>query len=190
MYLQRNRGTYVTFNTLMQYAEGDLFSRFDADDVMLEGCLAEHMEVLNTGADLCSAWSVYTDERLQPTSSILAHPKYRPEGGIRRDPTDGQFVAKRQIWQRLGAFRPWPCGADTDFVIRARAAGFSVVTVEKPLYFRRTHASSLTTDPATNFESDTRLKLRELTIGYREEYKSGVRPVRVDVEIELDHIRV
>lgn len=187
VYLRRNRGTYVTFNTLMHYAEGDLIARFDADDVMLDGYLVEHIDALRGGADLSMSWSVYTDEHLRPTSIVPALPDYRPECGMRRKGTDGQFVAKRRIWQRLGAFRPWPGGADTEFVIRAQAAGFNVIVLEKFLYLRRTHATSLTAHPATNYESTERMQLQQLTIAYRDEYSSGIRSVNVDVEIEPDH---
>lgn len=188
VYLRRNRGTYVTFNTLMQYAEGDLIARFDADDVMLDGYLGEHINVLCGGADLSMSWSVFTDEHLRPTSIIPALPHYRPKGGKRRMGSDGQFVAKRRVWQRLGAFRPWPCGADTEFLIRARAAGFNIAVLKKFLYLRRTHATSLTTNSATNYESTARMQLRHLTIDYHKEYLSGFRPVMVEAEIESDHI--
>jgi len=143
---------------------------------------------LHSGADLSMSWSVYTDEHLRPTSIVPALPDYRPEGGMRRKGTDGQFVAKRHLWQRLGAFRPWPCGADTEFVIRAQAAGFHIVVLEKFLYLRRTHATSLTTHPATNYESTERMQLQQLTIAYRDEYSAGLRLINVDPEIEPDHI--
>ncbi len=188
VYLQRNRGTYVTFNTLMQYAMGDLIARFDADDVMKQDYLAAHITALQDGADLSMSWSIYTDEHLQPTSIVPALPDYRPENGERRKGTDGQFVAKRAVWQRLGGFRPWPCTADSEFVIRAEAAGFHTVVLEEFLYLRRTHAKSLTTDPATNYQSDTRARMRDLTLAYREEYLSGLRSVEVIPEIEPEHV--
>ena len=186
--LLRNRGTYVTFNTLMHYAGGDVIARFDADDVMLETYLSEQLDALQAGADLSMSWSIYTDENLRPTSVIPALPDYRPPNGERRKGTDGQFVAKRAVWERLGAFRPWPCTADTEFVIRAQAAGFRTTVLEKFLYLRRTHATSLTTDPATNYDSDTRTRLAELTIAYREDYRAGLRPVEVELEIEPQHV--
>lgn len=190
VHLRRNRGTYVTFNTLMQYAQGDLIARFDADDVMRDGYLAAHIDALQTGADLSMSWSIYTDEQLRPTSVVPALPDYRPENGERRMGTDGQFVAKRAVWQRLGGFRPWPCTADSEFVIRAQAAGFRTLVLEDFLYLRRTHARSLTTDPATNYQSDTRSRMRDLTLAYRDEYLSGRRPVEVEAEIEPEHVLV
>lgn len=190
VYLRRNRGTYVTFNTLMRYADGDLIARFDADDVMRDGYLAAHIDALQNGADLSMSWSIYTDEHLRPTSVVPALPDYRPENGERRMGADGQFVAKRAVWDRLGGFRPWPCTADSEFVIRAQAAGFRTVVLEQFLYLRRTHAGSLTTRPATNYRSDTRARMRELTLAYRDEYRAGLRPVDVVPEFEPDHVRL
>ncbi len=190
VHLRRNRGTYVTFNTLMRYADGDLIARFDADDVMCDGYLAAHIEALENGADLSMSWSIYTDEHLRPTSVVPALPDYRPENGERRMGTDGQFVARRAIWQRLGGFRPWRCTADSEFVIRAQAAGFRTVVLEQFLYLRRTHARSLTTDPATNYQSDTRTRMRDLTLAYRDEYQAGLRPIDVLPECEPDHVLI
>ncbi|WP_083901441.1 glycosyltransferase family A protein [Azospirillum sp. B4] len=184
VHLRRNRGTYVTFNTLMQYAEGDLIARFDADDVMLDGYLRRHIEAQEEGADLTFSWSVYTDEDLRPTSSIPALPDYRPESGHLRKGSHGQFVAKRHVWERLGGFRAWPCGADTEFLIRAEVAGFRKAVLEEFLYLRRTHRGSLTAHPETNYESNTRMRLQNLTIQYREEYKAGMRSVAVESEVE------
>ncbi|MDE1145808.1 MAG: glycosyltransferase family A protein [Azospirillaceae bacterium] len=188
VYLPRNRGTYVTFNTLMRFAEGEVIARFDADDVMLDGYLRRHIEALEAGADLSMSWSVYTDEALRPTSIVPALPDYRPEKGHRRKGTDGQFVARRHIWDRLGAFRAWPCGADTEFVIRAQAAGFATTVLEEFLYLRRTHGASLTTHPRTNYESDMRMRLQDLTIQYREDYAAGTRPVMVEAEVEASAV--
>lgn len=190
LYLRRNRGTYVTFNTLMPYAQGDLIARFDADDVMRDGYLAAHIDALQNGADLSMSWSIYTDEHLHPTCIVPALPDYRPENGERRMGTDGQFVTKRAVWQRLGGFRPWPCTADSEFVIRAQAAGFRTIVLEEFLYLRRTHSTSLTTAPATNYQSDTRARMRDLTLAYRTEYQSGTRPVDVVPETEPDHVLV
>lgn len=190
IYLRRNRGTYVTFNTLMRYADGDLIARFDADDVMRDGYLAAHIDALGNGADVSMSWSIYTDEHLRPTSIVPALPDYRPANGERRKGTDGQFVAKRAVWQRLGGFRPWRCTADSEFIIRAEAAGFRTIVLEQFLYLRRTHAGSLTTDPATNHQSDTRARMRDLTLAYREEYQAGRRPVDLVPEVEPDHVRL
>lgn len=190
VYLRRNRGTYVTFNTLMPYAEGDLIARFDADDVMRDGYLAAHIDAMHNGADLSMSWSIYTDEHLRPSSMVPALPDYRPEKGERRMGTDGQFVARRAVWERLGGFRPWRCTADSEFVIRAQAAGFRVVVLEQFLYLRRTHARSLTTDPATNYQSQTRARMRDLTLAYRDEYQAGLRSVEVIPEVEPDHVRL
>ncbi len=145
-----NHGTYVMFNTLAARARGMLISRFDADDVMRPGYLTHHIEAA-TRADIVQSWSVYTDADLTPASRVMAHEFYHPEGGLSRRPSDGQLTLRRRVWETLGAFRPWRCAADTDFLHRARACGFSVEIVEAFLYYRRTHPGALTMQPETRF---------------------------------------
>ena len=178
--LSRNYGTYVTFNTLMQYAKGELISRFDADDIMLPGFLKRQIQALQAGADMTHTWSIYTDEDLQPTSHVMAHTYYHPEGGLNRKASDGQFMIRRKLWQKLGGFRPWKCGADTEFHKRARQVGARIDLIEEFLYYRRTHPNSLTAAPATNFESPLRLRLQAEAERLVEEYRSGRLPLKIE----------
>ena len=179
IWLAQNRGTYVTFNTLMQFAQGELIARFDADDVMQPGYLAAHIAAIEAGSDMTMSWSIYTDEQLHPTSHVLAHEVYHPENGLNRRGAEGQFVIRREVWHSLGGFRPWRCGADTDFFTRVRAAGLRSSVIEQFLYLRRTHRHSLTVRPETNFKSAYRLCVQKLVKHYAQQYQAGQRRVAI-----------
>jgi len=185
--LKKNRGTYITFNTLMRLAEGELICRFDADDVMQENFLARQMEALEAGVDMTMTWSIYTDINLRATSYVLAHEVYHPENGLNRRGSEGQFIIHRQVWQRLGGFRAWRCGADTDFFKRLRYAGFQHQVIEKYLYLRRTHPGSLTAHPDSNFQSPLRLEIQKLTNQYKALYQLGQKNLKVEVEYESNY---
>jgi glycosyltransferase involved in cell wall biosynthesis len=189
-YLKNNSGTYLTFNTLMRYATGDLICRFDADDVMKPNFLSSQIQAIEQGVDMTMAWSIYTDADLNPTSYVMAHEVYHPENGLNRRGSEGQFIIKRDIWKRLGGFRAWRCGADTDFFKRLRAAGFSHTVIPEFLYFRRTHENSLTTHPYTNFKSPLRKYIQKLCADYQEQYLAGKRSVKIRPEYAKDHIRI
>ena len=184
--LPRNRGTYITFNTLMQYTTGDLICRFDADDVMQEQFFIKQIPVLESGMDMTMTWSIYTDEQLKPTDHVLAHKVNHPKGGLNRRGCEGQFTLWRHVWEALGGFRAWRCGADTDFFKRLRIAGFQYHVVEEFLYLRRTHHHSLTTDPGTNFDSPRRLRIQALTRAYEACCKEGKRSITVQPRFESD----
>jgi glycosyltransferase involved in cell wall biosynthesis len=189
-YLKKNSGTYLTFNTLMRYATGELICRFDADDVMKPGYLSTQIQTIEQGMDMTMTWSIYTDANLVPTSYVLAHEVYHPDQGLNRRGSEGQFVIRRDVWQRLGGFRAWRCGADTDFFKRLRVAGFSHTVIPEFLYFRRTHEQSLTVHPDTNFKSPFRKYIQKLTADYQEQYLAGKRSLKVRPEYVKDHVRL
>lgn len=190
IYLTKNSGTYLTFNTLMRYATGELICRFDADDVMKPGYLSSQINAIEKGADMTMTWSIYTDIHLQPTSYVMAHDVYHPDQGLNRRGSEGQFVIKREVWRRLGGFRGWRCGADTDFFKRIRAAGFVHEVVPEFLYYRRTHEQSLTVHPYTNFKSPLRKTIQQLCANYQEQYLTGKRSLKIRPEYVKDHIRL
>lgn len=185
--ISRNCGTYITFNTLMRHAEGELVCRFDADDVMRPGYLAAHIAGIESGADMVLSWSIYTDADLRPTSHVMAHSTYHPPLGLHWAGAEGQFVIRREVWQELGGFRPWRCGADTDFLARVRRAGFRIEVLADFLYLRRTHPDSLTANPRTGFKSPRRLAIQSRVRRYEREYATGLRGLRIRPKSAPDH---
>ncbi|WDE00966.1 glycosyltransferase family 2 protein [Thalassomonas actiniarum] len=188
IHLTKNQGTYVTFNTLMRYAKGELICRFDADDVMKPGYFTEQIPLLETRYDVTRTWSIYSDEALQPTSHVLAHKFYHPEGGLNRRPADGQFIARREVMETLGGFRAWRCGADTEFFKRSRIAGYRTGVVEQFLYLRRIHKNSLTAHPDTNFSSSLRLSLEKKVKDFEQQYRKGQLSLKVEAEYANAHV--
>ncbi|MBL4672698.1 MAG: glycosyltransferase [Arenicella sp.] len=174
--MAENCGTYVTFNTLMNYADGQLICRFDADDVMFSGYLQNHIRCIELGADMAMSWSIYTDSDLRPTSHVMAHSHYHPKEGLNRRSSEGQFVIKKSVWDRLGGFQPWVCAADTDFRERVMSSEGEIQVLEEFLYYRRTHPDSLTAATKTNFQSTLRKQIDAraacLASAYRERRRS------------------
>lgn len=172
-YFSQNVGTYVVFNTLMRHANGSLICRFDADDVMLDDYLVSQIEAHEKGADIIRTWFIFTDENLQPISHIIPYEVHHSPDGRSTQPSVGQLVFSRRVWEGIGGFRAWPCNADTEYFIRAKLVGFRTQVVERHLYLRRRHAASLTAHPDTNFESPLRNRLSEITRGYRAAMLNG-----------------
>jgi glycosyltransferase involved in cell wall biosynthesis len=190
IYLKYNQGTYVTFNTLMRYAKGELICRFDADDVMNPDYLSAQINAIEMGVDMTMSWSIFTDSKLKATSHVMAHEVYHPENGLNRRGSEGQFIIKRKVWQHLGGFRAWRCGADTDFFKRFLLAGFTHSVIQQFLYLRRTHENSLTAHPDTNFKSPLRLSIQKLCLEYQEQYQIGGRALKVRPECAKAYARL
>lgn len=184
----QNAGTYITFNSLLARASGELICRFDADDVMKPGYLAQQIQLLGAHADVTATWSIYTDEQLQPTSFVPAHKVRYPSSGENPKAVDGQFMVKKHVFEQLGGFQPWRIGADTDLHNRMRCAGFKHGVVEDFLYFRRTHLTSLIAHPSTNFDSPKRKAVQQLTAEYAQCYQTGERPLYVQPECHPSYV--
>ena len=156
IYSESNVGTYTMFNTLMQFARGSRICRFDADDVMRDGYVQELWSELERGVDIATSWCVFVDEHLKPTCCVPVLPDYCDPNGEFRAASEGQFMMKRQVYDRLGGFMPWQCSADTEFHLRAQGLGMKSSTVEEFLFYRRIHSESLTTHPDTHMLSTRR----------------------------------
>lgn len=188
VHIEKNHGTYITFNTLMRYATGELICRFDADDVMLPEFLFSQIPLLTSKYDITRTWSIFTDEALQPTNKVLAHEVYHPEGGLNTRPSDGQFIMKRAVINALGGFKAWRCSADTEFSKRSRIAGYQIAIVEEHLYLRRSHINSLTAHPDTNFSSALRLSMQEQIDVLEQQYLKGQLNLKISAQYAEDHV--
>ena len=153
-----NYGPYVTFNTLMDYSNGDVISRFDADDVMLPGYLKKQLQFMDyySGIQITRTWSIYTNKYFIPIKARLAGDRFTAENGKRNSGSDGQFLMRRTLWNALGSFKPWRCFADTDFLTRCRIGKFKISEINNYLYVRRVHENSLTVRKETSYNSNIR----------------------------------
>lgn len=146
-----NYGPYITFNTLMKFASGDLIARFDADDLMLPGYLFVQIYILDSfdNIGITRTWSIYTDLNNNPVSVKLPSGAYIPIDGKHRAASNGQITMKRKVWDGLGGYKPWRCSADTDFIERAIVSDIVIYEVKDFLYIRRIHDQSLTRSKET-----------------------------------------
>jgi glycosyltransferase involved in cell wall biosynthesis len=150
-----NYGPYITFNTLMRLATGDLIKQVN----ILQN--KPNIGIIRT-------WSVYTDMRCLPVAVRLANGVSTPVNGERRACSHGQLMMRREVWKRLGGYKPWRCSADTDFINRAKFSGIGMHEVQDFLYIRRIHEGSLTQNQDTGHGSSLRqayVKLMNRDIG-------------------------
>jgi glycosyltransferase involved in cell wall biosynthesis len=153
-----NYGPYITFNTLMKFATGHLIARFDADDVMLPDYLFKQIYLLDNFSNIgiTRTWSIYTDENFSPIPAKITNGNFTLKDGKRRACSDGQLVMRRDVWNALGSYKPWPCSADTDFIDRAKLINIPFYELKDFLFARRIHKQSLTQKKETGHGSPMR----------------------------------
>jgi glycosyltransferase involved in cell wall biosynthesis len=69
---------------------------------------------------------------------------------------DGVLFIKKEIFKKVGGFRDWKCGADSDILYRLKLATNNNVIRAARYFFIRQHPKQLTKRIETNFSSETR----------------------------------
>lgn len=162
--MNSNRGTYVTFNTMMLHAEGSIICRFDADDIMLDSYLKDTIELIKSGYSLL----LYENKQIDLDGNRLKG------GGC----SHGVMSFTKDLWNLNKGFQPWKCAADTDFFFRAKALkSVKCKKLKNRIYFlRRMSPGQLTAANQTRFGSPYRNERASL-INKAESTRVHVKPV-------------
>jgi len=143
--MKKNRGTYVTTNTIISQVKNEDIIRFDSDDIMMPEMVNEIM-VFRGEANVIRLKYVKLFENMKTTFHSYAH---------------GVIYLTRTLFNELGGYRAWSCAADTELLKR----GKSIITekfINKPVFFRRMHGNSLTGSSEFGPQSEVRRKYREM----------------------------
>ena len=160
-----NVGAYIMRNSLMAVAPADVYSIFDADDVMFPEYL---LKSLSLNSDAIMTAKINCDEKLKPIQGA------RIEKG-------GAITFTQNILDSLGGFYGVRCAADTDFMYRIKMAGFEIHEISEPLYYRRRHAGSLTKKSDTGIGSIYRNKVWRDMCEKREQGIIKIKPTIVEL---------
>lgn len=134
--MNENVGTYVTCNTIMKLAKYEWLLRFDTDDVMLPN-MVETLMKEKGDAEFVQCQKQDFGMR---TNMGLAY---------------GVALMKKSVFNKFKGYRNWRCDGDNDFAHRINKF-VKRKRIDKVLFNRRIHNTSLTIDKKTNFASDVR----------------------------------
>ncbi len=148
LYMEKNAGTYITANTLIQQAVYDNIIKFDTDDIMKP-------EMIETLAHYSEMHDIIRFRSHNFRNGRIKSVRLGMVAG-------GVFFCKKHIFDTIGCFKPWVCGADTDFIYRVYKIRPRVKqkVIQTPLFFRRIRADSLTQSPETSRKSEIRQHYR------------------------------
>lgn len=134
---ERNVGTFVTGNSLIQKAKYDYILPFDTDDVMRPEMVETLMR--NLGEMVRFKMQNFGGDSLVLDTWRVA-------------------LIRKECFLKINGYRDWKCGADSDLVKRFEQC-FTVRRIPDVLFDRRVHPASLTNARSTNFNSRYRKRI-------------------------------
>jgi len=161
---------YIIRNTLATKATGKTLFFFDADDWLLDGALETVKKKLASCSCVRMSYKQFWEKNLYdlvdpefPFEDVCTPhiPRnYDVESDLlkycrKKRVAGGVLGIKKWIFLDHNGFRPWKCGADTEFHKRV-GRKHNIKRLMKPVFARRLHGSSLTVHPKTGYGSKER----------------------------------
>jgi len=139
---QVQKGPASARNAGLALASGEMISFLDADDWWHPEKTARQLAYLDehpeAGGAVAQAVSVHD------AASPIVSERRPPSGTVAPAYVTSALLARRTTFDRVGGFNPALTHSDdTDWFLRARAAGLAIDLVPLPLVFRRLHDQNL-----------------------------------------------
>ena len=147
-YSKVSLGAYVMRNSISEKAKYDNFLFFDADDIMLPSMVSSLLKRSNETRPIRFKYINFNHGENPARKST---PNAKPSHGV--------FFISRGLFNKIGGFQDWPCGADTEFMKRCSRNGIQDIVFNFALFYRRVHSDSLTQNPKTGYRSEIRSQI-------------------------------
>lgn len=170
-YMEKNVGTYVVFNTLLQYAKGDRILRFDSDDIAKPHLISSIID--------------FDEDVIQFKFENKYESGYLDDLPGTQIP-DGVALINKSVFDKYGAYQDWRCAADTEFLTRLKGK-ISIRKVREELFYRRIWDGSLTQQEETGRFSGLRNSYRKKIYSKKLEPKIETK-VTSCLEINYDNV--
>jgi glycosyltransferase involved in cell wall biosynthesis len=141
---EKNSGTYVSANILIQKSTGDYVIRLDSDDKYDLKILEEEASKLDTNQNIVACQSFYIREKSTKRVAEIT------------------LMYRKSIIEIIGYYDSVRIAADTEFVERIKKifGPKNIFIIYKILYYAKKRINSLTTTPLTNINSNARKNYR------------------------------
>lgn len=145
--MDKRKGPYITFNTLISLKQYPNFQIFGADDIMAPDMMlhvlsAKPREIVRVG------FANFTNslKRLKPKGLAL-----------------GVICGNDRLLEKMGGYKPWMVSADWDLHERFKFTDLREVLIPRTMFYRRVHPNSLTQHPDTKRGSAIRRQCQAAT---------------------------
>jgi hypothetical protein len=169
-----NRGPYQCLNALLERSLGDPIMILDSDDRMLPGRIEQQLVALRAG-DFAAGLHLLTNDGVETRPGPPSSPQ--PSLSTMDYPLHSTWAVRRHVYAQLRGYQAWRCGADTDFLIRTLAAGFTIHISQIPLSVRRLRAGQMTAQGSSTGPGTAARKMAQLSVSSDlAAYRNGAPP--------------
>lgn len=143
-----NIGLAESMNKAVLFSQSPYLARMDADDIAVPNRIEEEYEVINQGRyDLVFSAYSCIDAEANPVVTI-PHSYYTPEELPRKILVESVIhhptvMMTREIFNRVGGYRNFPCAQDADMWLRMLYAGCRFYMIPKVLHKYRINPESV-----------------------------------------------
>lgn len=147
---EKNIGLALSMNYAAQFAKGRYLARMDADDVCMPTRLEKEYAVISKGEyDLVCSGFLLIDENSNEITEKNAKSFFHTPENIRESlpyksvihhPT---VIMTREIFERVGGYRDFPCSQDYDMWLRLLTAGARFYMIPEELLKYRIRGASI-----------------------------------------------
>jgi len=174
---QPNVGPYQVLNGLHRYARGDAYAILDSDDRMTDNRLRSQIQALQRADFSAGLYETLKQGRRVAGRSCPPSIHWNTIGW----PIHSSWMVKRSVFEYLGGYQPWRCGADSDFFVRVLATRATVRVVQDVVVQRNVRPEQLTargspTGPGSGIRREAERKVQSAIRRYR----SGHPPERLN----------
>jgi glycosyltransferase involved in cell wall biosynthesis len=167
---EKNFGAYIMRNSLIYLDKADIYSYFDADDIMGNLYICQTILSFGFGAHAVMLGKSQVDQNL----NMMKRQNIIDDGGA--------ISFDQYALDKVGGFQPYRCAGDTDFMRRLNMAGIDIHQVWEPFYFRRHHNKSVTKSGQTAFGGEYRKKVWHEMCEQRKQGIIKIKPEIVQLE--------
>lgn len=172
---KKNKGTYILRNSLVLKTEYDNILFVDSDDIMNEILIKSLKHVLENYDHI--KLITYGSIRFRSKEHLQ---KIKNGKGV---PFDGTFMVKKKTFIELGGFKPWRCGADTDFHARFKHVfAKNRCHISRILMYCRITDASLTRHPKTREGSAERNYALAHLFGEKKNQDVNIKNITTELE--------
>jgi glycosyltransferase involved in cell wall biosynthesis len=146
----RNLGLPAALNLGLPFCRSPFIARMDGDDIALPTRLQKQFEFLEQNPDIvlvgCATIAIDETGVRIPRLSASRKPENQDEVArtmLLASPCSHIWLARRDVYDVLGGYRPFECAEDYDFILRAITAGFRVSNLPEALMLIRKRSQNL-----------------------------------------------
>ncbi|MFK7972850.1 MAG: glycosyltransferase [Bacteroidia bacterium] len=144
-----NRGLARSLNRGLEAAQGRYIARMDGDDIAFPDRLEKQFAFMEANPEiaLSGAWT----SRINEVGEGIGQSRFFDKADLLKDLIPYRTVlshptwfGRKEVFDKMGGYRPFPAAQDYDMAYRLLDAGYSLSNLQEPLLYYRMNPNSIT----------------------------------------------